>query len=40
MRNERVRLELTAYDLHALRYRGVQELAYAGSRGETPPKEH
>ena len=30
MRNERVRLELTAYDLHALRYRGVQELAYAG----------
>ncbi|MGC9370298.1 MAG: tyrosine-type recombinase/integrase [Paracoccaceae bacterium] len=30
MREERERLELTAYDLHALRYRGVMELAWAG----------
>jgi len=30
MRKERVRLGLTDYDLHALRYRGVQELAWAG----------
>lgn len=30
MRAERVRLNLEAYDLHALRYRGVMELAWAG----------
>ncbi|MFD2855376.1 hypothetical protein ACFSZS_12235 [Seohaeicola zhoushanensis] len=30
MRTERERLELLAYDLHALRYRGVKELAWAG----------
>ncbi|MFD2855377.1 tyrosine-type recombinase/integrase [Seohaeicola zhoushanensis] len=30
MRAERERLELLAYDLHALRYRGVKELAWAG----------
>jgi hypothetical protein len=30
MRDERARLDLTAYDLHALRYRGVMELAWAG----------
>lgn len=30
MRDERERLGLTAYDLHALRYRGVMELAWAG----------
>ena len=29
-RAERVRLGLEAYDLHALRYRGVMELAWAG----------
>lgn len=29
-RAERVRLSLEAYDLHALRYRGVMELAWAG----------
>ncbi len=29
MRDERVRLGLEAYDLHALRYRGVMELAWA-----------
>ncbi len=31
---ERVRLDLTAYDLHALRYRGVMELAWAGCTDE------
>nr|WP_241427592.1 tyrosine-type recombinase/integrase [Fertoeibacter niger] len=30
MRAERVRLDLVTYDLHALRYRGVMELAWAG----------
>ena len=30
MLNERKRLDLVAYDLHALRYRGVMELAWAG----------
>lgn len=30
MRAERERLGFTEYDLHALRYRGVKELAYAG----------
>ena len=30
MRRERERLGLLAYDLHALRYRGVMELAWAG----------
>jgi integrase len=30
MRAERVRLDLLTYDLHALRYRGVMELAWAG----------
>jgi len=30
MRKERERLGFTQYDLHALRYRGVKELAYAG----------
>ena len=30
MRNERLRLGLAEYDLHALRYRGVMELARAG----------
>ena len=30
MRTERERLGLLAYDLHALRYRGVMELAWAG----------
>ena len=30
MRDERERLGLLAYDLHALRYRGVMELAWAG----------
>lgn len=30
MHKERVRLGLEAYDLHALRYRGVKELAWAG----------
>lgn len=30
MRRERVRLGVEAYDLHALRYRGVMELAWAG----------
>lgn len=30
MRAERERLGLTAYDLHALRYRGVKELAWSG----------
>ena len=30
MRRERARLGLLAYDLHALRYRGVMELAWAG----------
>lgn len=30
MRDERTRLGLEAYDLHALRYRGVMELAYGG----------
>ncbi len=30
MRKERVRLGLEAYDLHALRYRGIQELAWLG----------
>lgn len=30
MRAERHRLDLFAYDLHALRYRGVMELAWAG----------
>ena len=30
MRAERIRLGLEAYDLHALRYRGVMELAWAG----------
>lgn len=30
MRVERKRLGLTDYDLHALRYRGVMELAWAG----------
>lgn len=30
MRNERVRLGLEAYDLHALRYRSIKELAWAG----------
>ncbi|WP_439525691.1 tyrosine-type recombinase/integrase [Roseovarius mucosus] len=30
MRNERKRLEVTEFDLHALRYRGVMELAWAG----------
>lgn len=30
MANERRRLDLMAYDLHALRYRGVKELAWAG----------
>lgn len=27
---ERQRVDLAAYDLHALRYRGVMELAWAG----------
>lgn len=30
VRAERIRLGLEAYDLHALRYRGVMELAWAG----------
>ena len=30
MREERTRLDLKIYDLHALRYRGVMELAWAG----------
>lgn len=30
MRRERVRLGVEAHDLHALRYRGIQELAWAG----------
>ena len=30
MLDERKRLDLTAHDLHALRYRGVKELAWAG----------
>lgn len=30
MRSERIRLGLEDYDLHALRYRGVMELAWAG----------
>ncbi len=30
MLDERKRLELTAYDQHALRYRSVMELAWAG----------
>lgn len=30
MRKERVRLGLEAYDLHALRYRSIKELAWAG----------
>jgi len=30
MREERARLGLSKYDLHALRYRGVKEFAYAG----------
>jgi integrase len=30
MRKERERLGLVDYDLHALRYRGVMELAWAG----------
>jgi len=30
MRKERARLGLLKYDLHALRYRGVMELAWAG----------
>jgi integrase len=30
MREERKRLGLAEFDLHALRYRGVQELAWAG----------
>lgn len=30
MRRERARLDLMAYDQHALRYRGVMELAWAG----------
>ncbi|MGE9291781.1 MAG: tyrosine-type recombinase/integrase [Puniceicoccales bacterium] len=30
MRDERERLEVTKFDLHALRYRGVMELAWAG----------
>lgn len=30
MLKERKRLELEAYDLHALRYRGIKELAWAG----------
>jgi integrase len=30
MLKERRRLKLTKYDLHAMRYRGVMELAYAG----------
>lgn len=30
MRTERVRLGLEAYDLHALRYRSIKELAWAG----------
>lgn len=29
MRKERIRLELEAYDLHALRYRSIKELAWA-----------
>lgn len=32
--NERIRLGLQAYDLHALRYRGVMELAWAGCSDE------
>ena len=34
MRKERVRLGVEAYDLHALRYRGVMELAWAGCSDE------
>ncbi len=30
MRGERVRLGMQDFDLHALRYRGVMELAWAG----------
>ncbi|WP_233589085.1 site-specific integrase [Falsigemmobacter faecalis] len=30
MLKERKRLGLEAYDLHALRYRGIKELAWAG----------
>ena len=30
MARERTRLDLMAYDLHALRYRGVMELAWSG----------
>ncbi|MCE8431770.1 tyrosine-type recombinase/integrase [Rhodovulum sulfidophilum] len=34
MREERAKLGLSKYDLHALRYRGVKELAYAGCSDE------
>jgi len=34
MREERQRLGLVAYDLHALRYRGVMELAWAGCKDD------
>ena len=34
MRNERENLGVLAYDLHALRYRGVMELAWAGCNDE------
>lgn len=34
MRQERIRLGCEAYDLHALRYRGVMELAWAGCDDE------
>lgn len=34
MRRERTRLGLEAHDLHALRYRGVMELAWAGCDDE------
>ena len=30
MRKDRIRLGLEAYDLHALRYRSIKELAWAG----------
>lgn len=30
MKTERERLELQEFDLHAMRYRGVMELAWAG----------
>ena len=34
MRGERERLGLLAHDLHALRYRGVMELAWSGCTDE------